>query len=105
MIPTCNIGDIIIFRQNYYKNHDIRMGDIITFNHHKPNIIKRAIAFAGDTVEIKNKELYINSELINESYAVFSGKQNIVKQFNKLHRMEDFGPIVIPKNKIFVFRR
>lgn len=102
MIPTCKIGDMIVFSINYYKSVDIQMGDIVTFNHNLPNIIKRAIAFPGDTVEIRNKELYINTDLINEPYVVFLGKQNIVSEFNRMHQFDNFIQKVIPENKLFV---
>ena len=102
MIPTCKISDVIVFSLDYYNSKEIQRGDIITYNHLKPSTIKRAVAFPGDTVEIKNKKIYINNELINEPYAVFSDKNKNVSKFNKLHSADNCGPLIIPKNKIFV---
>lgn len=102
MIPTCKIGDMIVYSIDYYNSTDIQRGDIITFNHIRPNITKRAIALPGDTVEIKNKELYINNDLIDEPYVVFLGNQNIVSEFNRMHHIDNFAQKVIPENKLFV---
>ncbi len=49
---------------------DVRRGDILVFNYpvddaaisQKTNYIKRAVGIAGDTLEIRNKVIYINSE-------------------------------------------
>lgn len=53
-------GDIVVVYRETYDNQ----GNVVA----KGNIIKRAIAFGGDVVELKNGELYINGERREESY-------------------------------------
>ncbi|MBN2590969.1 MAG: signal peptidase I [Sedimentisphaerales bacterium] len=63
--PSILPGDKILASKNAYKNTDPQRGDLIVFinpeNRHV-KFIKRVVAIAGDTVEMKNNELYINGQ-------------------------------------------
>lgn len=52
----------------------------------------------GDVIEVRNDQLYVNHEVIEEAY-LQSNKNKLKKLMNLT---EDFGPITVPKNKIFV---
>jgi len=86
----------------------------------KKDFIKRAIGLPGDTVEIINKKVYVNGELLNEPYTNFEDKDYIqpkIKLFNtqeeyqssweqgrfvNLPVRDNFGPIKVPKDCYFV---
>ena len=70
MYPTFDIGDRLIAERSRTGSHDPFPGDVIIF--HPPKtlktstaltkevFIKRVVAVAGDTVEVKKGELYVN---------------------------------------------
>ena len=50
-----------------------RRGDVVVFKYPvepRRDFIKRCVAIAGDTVEIRDKQLFINGELQDEPYVV-----------------------------------
>ena len=63
--PTINPGDRVIANKLTYQKTDPTPGDLIVFwnprNRHQ-RYIKRVIAIAGDTVEVKAGNLYINDK-------------------------------------------
>jgi len=79
---------------------DPKHGDIIVFKFPedpKKDFIKRVIAVGGDTVEIRNKKVYVNNKQIeNEPYAVHT-------DLNMRNQPRDiFGPVKVPLNSLFV---
>jgi len=68
--PTIVPGDRFLANKLAYKNRDPQRGDLVVFinpEDRRINYIKRVVAVAGDTVEIKDGELYINDrKLIRE---------------------------------------
>lgn len=67
MNKTFKNGDILIL----YKLSKIKRFDVIVLHEEKDNekIIKRVIGMPGDTVAIKDGEIYINYEKIDDEYA------------------------------------
>lgn len=86
MLPTIQIGDHIFVNKLAYT---VRMplaefpltevapperGDIVVFvGPHDPStdLIKRVVAVEGDTIEIRKKQLFVNGEPAEDSYAHF----------------------------------
>ncbi|MGG2093891.1 signal peptidase I [Bacillus sp. S13(2024)] len=98
MQPTLYEGDKVIINKLARKVDSYHHGDVIVIK--TDNFyVKRIIGLPGDKIEMKNDQLYINSQLQKESYLEKNKKQ--AKQL-MMNLTEDFGPIIIPKNKIFV---
>ena len=110
MLETLQIGDHILVNKFIYgvkipftdgKNlisvKDPDPGDIVVFKYPEDpskDFIKRVIAVAGDTVEIIDKQLYVNDKkIVNEPYARYS------KHWTPL---DNLPRITVPENKIFV---
>lgn len=65
MTPTLTEDDIVLS----VKGSDIETGDIIAFYYNNKILVKRAIAFSGDWVDIDNEgNIYVNGELLEEPY-------------------------------------
>jgi signal peptidase I len=71
MEPNFYTGQFIIVSRLNYVWGQPRRGDIVVF--HRPDrqnedLIKRVIGTPGDTVEIRNQQVYVNGIMLNESY-------------------------------------
>jgi len=63
--PTIEPNDRLLANKIAYKHSDPKRGDLIVFvnpENRRINFIKRVVAIAGDTVEIKDDQLYVNDE-------------------------------------------
>jgi signal peptidase I len=114
MIPTLLIGDHILVNKFIYGTKipfsDNRFlvlkrpekGDIIVFKYPedpKKDFIKRVIGTGGDSIESRDKVIYVNGKKVIEPYAYHSDR-NIRHGGNDVR--DNFGPLVVPPDKIFV---
>src|SRR5262245_12930733 len=82
----------------YLPSRDIHRGDIIAFwspENSKLRLVKRVIALPGETVEIRDREVYIDGKRLNEPYKVHIDRRQIPQRDN-------FGPAVVPANQYFM---
>jgi len=78
--PTIELNDRLLANKLAYKNSDPKRGDLIVFlnpENRRMNYIKRVVAIAGDTVEIKDGQLYINDEKLQRQVLAQSKLDNI----------------------------
>ncbi|MGY6530031.1 MAG: signal peptidase I [Cyanobacterium sp.] len=99
MIPTLDTGDRIVVEKVSYKFTSPKPQDIVVFTPppqlqilgYEPSqaFIKRIIATAGDTLEVRDGQIYIN---------------NIPQQENYILEAPNYSlePIVIPEGSLFV---
>ena len=98
MQPNFYSGDYLITsRQAYRLFGQPERGDVIVFKSHlydekgkQKNLIKRIIALPGDTVEIKNGDVYINGELLQEEYVAEQGLSG------------EMEAVTVPEGRLFV---
>jgi signal peptidase I len=122
MYPTISPRDRIVAVKNAYWNADPQRGDIVLFadpqNPHSfwTKWIKRVIAVAGDTVAVKNGNVYVNGiKLSLQSIGpgvvsgttgqIFYEENNGAKYrifISQGHAAPDFPEITVPKNECFV---
>lgn len=96
-IPFTNIN---LFRMPGFKKP--QRGDIIVFKYPedpKRDFIKRVIAVAGDTVEARDKIVYVNGSELVEPYA-----QHVDPEIRPrgIDPRDNFGPSIVPKASVFV---
>jgi signal peptidase I len=77
--------------------------DIVVFKYPedpKKDFIKRVVGVAGDTIEIRNKQLFVNDTLqTSEEYAIHKDPRIIPVQFTV---RDNFGPVTVPDHSLFV---
>lgn len=114
MLPTLLIGDHLLVNKFIYGIRlpfigkvlipivDPSKGDVVVFKFPKDksiDYIKRVIGTPGDTIEIKNKKVFVNGIAVDDPHAhlssaeIFDGKQS---------PRDNFGPILVPEDRIFV---
>ena len=85
-------GERLIVNKVVYNLHRPERGDVIVFNppnNQKADYVKRIIGLPGETIEIKDGDVYIDGEPISESYIKASPKYT-------------FSPLTIPDDEYFV---
>jgi signal peptidase I len=86
----------------------IRRGDIIVFKYpedRERDFIKRVIGLPGETLEVKDKRVYIDGRKIEEPYVHFLEPPQGASSYSEITSYdlrERYGPITIPADKYFV---
>lgn len=89
MTPSLEEGNIVVS----VKGADFEQGDIISFYYNNRILVKRAIAFPGDWVNIDDEgNVYVNDELLDEPYLAEKMKGECDIEL----------PYQVPDGKIFV---
>lgn len=104
MASTILEGDLLMADINHYKTKTPKRGDIIVFKYPQEEdviMIKRVIAIGGDTIESRDKIIYLNGEKIEEPYVIHGDDSNIIEKGESPPR-DNFGPIEVPEDKLFV---
>ncbi len=110
MLPTLLIGDHLLVNKFIFGVKvpfsgatlipwkDPAKGDVIVFRFPKDkstDYIKRVIAAAGDTVEIKNRKVFINGVEADDPNAHFTEEPGRSPGAN-------YGPVTVPDDSVFV---
>jgi signal peptidase I len=103
MVPTLLIGDHLMVDIGYYKTSKPARNDIIVFKYTQDDkmvdFIKRVIAIEGDTIESKDKVIYLNGQRLEEPFVIHEDGDSIPMSEPK----DNFGPLTVPEGKLFVF--
>lgn len=63
------------------------------------DFIKRVIGVAGDVVEIRDKQVYVNNKLLNHDFGIHTDSYIFPAS---VQPRDNFGPVVVPEKSIFV---
>jgi signal peptidase I len=118
MKPTLQVGDHILVNKFIFGiklripftalNYTLipisspKRNDVVVFIFPKEtnkDFIKRVIGLPGDTVQIKNKKVYINDQPMEDPHGTYTD-QRIIPEMEQPR--DNAGPIVVPPNMIFV---
>jgi signal peptidase I len=114
MIPTLLVGDHLFvnkfiygvklpyFRTTIIPVSGPKRGDVVVFIYpqdRSKDFIKRVIGVAGDTIEMKDKKLFINGQPYADPHGVYDDNMIIPAD---VQPRDNFGPVTVPKNALFV---
>ncbi len=114
MLPTLQIGDHLLVNKFIYGVKLPVTGavlipwktpvrdDVVVFRFPKDrsiDYIKRVVGVAGDSVEIKDKQVYINGKAVINPHAQYTG--NDIMRASAGPR-DNMGPVKVPKGTLFV---
>lgn len=91
MEPTLHSGEFVIVNKLAYKLGEPQHGDVIVFRYPRDpeqEYIKRVIGLPGDDVQIRNGQVYVNDQLVDEPY--IAAAPNYTSSWN------------VPKDSLFV---
>ena len=113
MKPTLLIGDHILvnkfiygvkipfIRKNLIYISEPKRGDIIVFIYpedRSKDFIKRVIGVGGDTIEIRNKKIFLNGLPFQDTHGVYVDDFIIP---GTIQPRDNFGPMTVPKGAVF----
>ncbi|TSC93121.1 MAG: signal peptidase I [Candidatus Berkelbacteria bacterium Licking1014_85] len=85
MEPSLYTNNVMIVNKLAYLTSNPKRGDIVVLKFpgdpDKRKFVKRVIALPGETVEIRDQKVYINDQLLIESYLdsnIYNGKDQII---------------------------
>jgi signal peptidase I len=84
---------------------DIRRGDIVVFkfpNEPERDFIKRVIGLPGETLELRNKKVYVNGQPLDEPYVHFLEPASDSDEVTRFDVRERYGPVRVPEGHYFV---
>jgi len=114
MVPTIFVGDHffldkIAFPGNFPEvvrgwlpRRQIERGDIIAFRP-PPRagmttpFVKRVIGIPGDTIEVRNKVVFLNGGIVDEPYKIHTAASN-----GGVGIGDNYGPVTVPPDQFFV---
>ncbi len=78
MLETLQIGDHVLVNKFIFTFADPERGDIIVFKYpvdKTRDFIKRIVGLPGETLEIRNRVVYINGAPLKEDYAIYTASE------------------------------
>ncbi len=88
---------------------DIRRRDVVVFKYPEDperDFIKRVIGLPGETLELRNKKIFINGQPLDEPYVHFLAPPTHVRpgdpDYTPYDVRENYGPVTVPADHYFV---
>jgi len=100
MLPTVEPGDRIIVNCLTYHFREPERGEVVVIRDpldEKKDIVKRIVALGGDTIEVRDGELYINGGYVEEPYVAnkdpIKGQEALLVPEGFIYVMGDNRPV------------
>jgi signal peptidase I len=102
MIPTLLVGDHLLVNKFIYKFIEPQRGDVIVFKYPDDpsrNFIKRIVGVGGDTIEIRDKVVYLNGTPQEMPFIQHISPEILPARYSP---RDNFGPITVASNAYFM---
>lgn len=114
MKPTLLIGDHLLVSKSSYgvkmpfsdavliPISDPQRGDIVVFRFPEDrdkDFIKRIVALSGETVEVRNKRIFVNGQPLKDSWGHYADRIILPPG---VQPRDNFGPVTVPEDHYFV---
>jgi signal peptidase I len=96
MEPTIFIGDKFVIDKYYYQQQPPERDDLVFMRLGEAFTVKRVIAIGGDTIEGKDRKIFVNSQEQDEPFIQHKNKSGAYEWF------DTFGPAKVPAGTFFV---
>ncbi len=96
-------GDFILVNKLHYRFNEPKPGDIIVFKYplnSSKDMVKRVLAVEGQSVEIKNKVVYVDGKIVSEPSSAKHTDARILP--GDYSARDNFGPEQVPAGHLFV---
>lgn len=94
MEPTIRKGESVTIEFDAYGKESPRRGEIVAAQTADALVVKRVIAVAGDTVEGKGLDVFLNGKRLDEKYVIHKGRHPGL--------LDNFGPIKVGAGMLFL---
>ena len=97
MEPTLKTGTMLILDKLTLRVRPPQRGDVLSFRSpvDSHDLLKRVIALPGETIEMREKSVFINGKELDEPYVVHSRPGERLEG-------DTMGPLIVPENGFFV---
>jgi signal peptidase I len=95
------MASLIPYGEYLFRLEPVHRGDVVVFvfpPDPTKDFIKRVIAVGGDTVEVRDKSVYLNGRKMDDPHAYYEQAESGVR----IAPRDRFGPVVVPRGKVFV---
>ncbi len=100
-------GQASSFERAFLPMRDVRRGDIIVFKYPEEperDFIKRIIGMPGDTIELKQKQIFINGKPLDEPYVHYLNPGDLGAPLDDPMDSDvrrKYGPVTVPAGQYF----
>jgi signal peptidase I len=114
MLPILEAGDYVLINKLRYgirlplvggwllRYAEAQPGDVIVFAHpaeSQKDLVKRVIAVHGETLEIRDRRIYVNGSEREIGSPFF---EEVIAGSERNRRFDNYGPVVVPPKRLFV---